>query len=503
MTTPTVTTATRTIPAPVAVLGFGLALGITGDLVLRAMPWGLNFAAWLLLLLGAAAWIARQSSVEMAPETPWLAITAFLLALGFAMRDAEEMQASTVLGLLGVLGATAAAARGLQLRRTDLVTWLRHAFGVGVSTAIGILPLATVEMPWDKLRERGPLRHAAGVGVGILIAAPLLLVFGALFSSADAVFANVIANLVRPEVLVPHVVWALVWTVLATGWLRYGLLGRAAPAAPVLGTAAFVPVATALGLVTALFLLFVAVQLRYLFGGSGMVETTIGLTYAEYARRGYFELVAASGLSLPVLIGAEWAVRAEPIERQRIVRRLATVLLGLLGIIVASALERMRLYVAAYGMTVDRLLAAACEVFLLGLFVWFGVTALRGRPERLPFGAFVWALLSLAGLHAINPHAFVARWNTTRPSAEGKFDAEYLSHLSADAAPVLYRALPALAPADRCVIAKRLRQFGDDAHKGDWRSWNAARSSARRLALSHSAELDAACPAPASDASQE
>ncbi len=74
----------------------------------------------------------------------------------------------------------------------------------------------------------------------------------------------------------------------------------------------------------ALFLLFVVVQLRYFFGGAELVQRTTGLTHAQYARQGFFQLVAASALVLPVLLGADWTLRRETPAHQRAFRSGAT-----------------------------------------------------------------------------------------------------------------------------------------------------------------------------------
>ena len=55
-----------------------------------------------------------------------------------------------------------------------------------------------------------------------------------------------------------------------------------------------------------LFLAFVLVQFRYLFGGAELVRGLTGMSYADYARRGFFELVAVAALSLPLLLLADW-----------------------------------------------------------------------------------------------------------------------------------------------------------------------------------------------------
>jgi hypothetical protein len=223
----------------------------------------------------------------------------------------------------------------------------------------------------------------------------------------------------------------------------------------------------------------VIVQLRYFFGGAALVEETTGLTYSEYARRGFFELVTASALVLPVLHGADHLVRGETPEHLRTFRRLAGILLVLLTVVMASALGRMRLYVGAYGLSEDRLYATAFMVYLLGVFAWFAWTVLRGLPQRFAFGALIQGFVVLAGLHVLNPDAFIIRTNLNRPAAERPFDAKYAVSLGADAVPALLDAFPSLGADDRCLVAKRLlTRWKTDA---DWRTWNWSRSRARRL----------------------
>ena len=142
--------------------------------------------------------------------------------------------------------------------------------------------------------------------------------------------------------------------------------------------ASVVPLATALGLLNLLFLLFVVVQLRYFFGGAALVEETSGLTFASYARQGFFELVTASALVLPILLGADHLVRGGTPAQVRVFRQLGGLLLALLAVIMASALARMRLYTAAYGLSSDRLYATAFMILLIGVFAWFAWTTLRG-----------------------------------------------------------------------------------------------------------------------------
>lgn len=481
-----------------------------GDTLLRAMPWGLNATIGTVALVGTGAWLVRRNDIRHGPDTAWLAITALLLGVAFLRRDAEALAALDMLAMVITLALAAASLQGERVS-----TWYPFDYARGIVTAafwsvVGSLPLLFRDIEWRELPHNARTRHLRSAAFGILIAAPLLVIFAALFASADPVFGGVLSSIfsLNMDSVIQHTVLFVFWGALTAGYLRWGMLGRPAglqsPAMKPIES--IVPIATALALLNFLFLMFVVVQLRYFFGGASIVEQTSGLTFAEYARQGFFQLVVASGLVLPVLLGADHLVGTGTVAQVRVFRQLAGLLLVLLAVIMASALQRMRLYVQAYGLTDDRLYATAFMVLLIGVFGWFAWTVLRGLRHRFAFGALMQALAVLAGLHVLNPDAFIVRTNLNRPVAERPFDAPYAASLGADAVPTLIDALPRLNEADRCVVVGRLLDRwstlqsdewlsarGPD--KTDWRSWNWSRSRARKLVREQMPQLTTACPA--------
>lgn len=492
----TASTATR---AGLGALGAGLVVGITADLLLPAEPWGLNMLLCVAALVAAGAWLVRRQAVTPSADAGWLALTALLLGAAFLRRDARMLQMLDVLALIVTFGLAAAAASGIALRRAPVGKYIAGVARSAASTFSGSFQLVFGDVAWREVSVGGRLTRFRGVALGALIAAPLLLVFGGLFASADPVFKQTIDSLLGVDLstATAHVFRTGILGGLAAGYLRGIVLApqpkESQPLSVEPTSARAVPVVTALVLLNALFLLFVAIQLRYFFGGAERVVTVAGLTFAEYARRGFFELVWATALVVPVLLGGDWAVRGAAAVGVRRFRVAATVTLGLLAVVMASALERMRLYVAAFGLTEDRLYATAAMLYFAILLAWLGWTVLRGRADRFAFGGTLQGLAVLAGLHTMNPDAFIARHNLDRPGAEQRFDAEYAATLSADAAPVLLRALPDLAGEDACVVARRLAGWtahvpdgiawtGDPSEfSSDWRTWNWARSRAARL----------------------
>src|SRR5690606_9407582 len=100
-------------------------------------------------------------------------------------------------------------------------------------------------------------------------------------------------------------------------------------------------------------------------------------------------------------------------------------LVGLLFVVMASALQRLSLYVQEYGLTELRLYSAAFMLWLAFLFVWFLATVVRGARDRFAAGALAGGLAVLLVLHAVNPDALIARTNLARARESGRFDVDY------------------------------------------------------------------------------
>jgi hypothetical protein len=248
-----------------------------------------------------------------------------------------------------------------------------------------------------------------------------------------------------------------------------------------------------LGALALLFALFVGVQLRYLFGGRELVESTVDLTYAEYARRGFFELVVASALLLPVLVSLNWA-RSREGRSTLLFRALAFVLVVLLGIVMGSALERLRIYMDTFGLTLLRFYAASFLVWLAAVFVVFLATVLRDRIGEFIWGAIGLGVIALVTLNILSPDTLIAKTNTSRLDDGREFDAQYVLMLGADAVPVLIDRLDRLTPADQCTIATSLLdKWGD--RETETRGWNFARMKAVDAVKDNEAKLRAVCPA--------
>jgi hypothetical protein len=210
------------------------------------------------------------------------------------------------------------------------------------------------------------------------------------------------------------------------------------------------------------------------------VQETAGLTYAEYARGGFWQLTVVTILTLGVLaVAARKAPRCDGGDRAAMRIGLG-LLAGLALVVVISALARMNAYEQAYGLTRLRLLVAACEIWFGLIFLMVLANGVRLRPlgrrkggwlQKAAFGTGVGMLLVLA---ALNPDGMIANRNIDRYEATKRIDVYYLGELSADAVPALDR-LP--EPLRSCALRdiKRRMNLGHDA----WYEFNWGRRAAR------------------------
>jgi hypothetical protein len=297
-----------------------------------------------------------------------------------------------------------------------------------------------------------------------LMATALLMTFGALLVSADPAFASLAKQLLVPD-WDPYLIVARAITALGV----LALIGSITLMSPEFGqapkTAAQMPFVGRVSeqmsvinwkptvlLVDLLFASFVAVQAAVLFGGRDYVLRTAGLTYAEYARQGFFQLIAVALLILAVVAAAVTSNRKDASHVAWM-----PVLLGFLClfalVILASALARMNLYQETFGFTRLRLLVDLTIVWLAGLFTLLIVAGVTWRGDWLPRAVVVLSVVTVIGFNVYNPDARIAERNIDRYLSTGRIDISYLASLSADAAPQLIR-LP--EPLRSCTLAGML-----------------------------------------------
>jgi hypothetical protein len=470
------------------ILGGALALGGMGDLLLRATPWGINFLIWVTALVDLAVLLVRWGRVGTGGEGKWLIFVAIVFAAGVLLRDSPTVVFLDVLGVLISLSLAVWRGRVGSLRRAGIWDYVLGGLFTGVLTSAGPLPVSVADIEWREAARGRWKVQALAVSRGVLLAAPLLLLFGALLVAADAIFERLIIDIFGFDLaqVISHLFLICSFAWITAGLLWAGLMARVPEnltiPRPRVVSLGIVEVGMVLGLLDLMFLTFVVIQIRYLFGGAGRVAATAGLSYAEYARHGFFELVTVTALALPLLLIAHWLLRTENQAHERLFKALAGIMIGLLFVIVASALQRIYLYQQEFGLTELRLYTTMFMLWISTVLIWFVLTVLRDRREHFAFGALISGFAAIFAINAMNPDALVASTNIDRMEEGKRFDANYLITLSADAVPVLVESLPEIGDKRlwQDYTVKQALVYRWDTRRPDWRTWNLGRSRARQ-----------------------
>ena len=451
---------------PLAVLAGALGTAFFVPLNRVGIGWVLG---WLTLTLSVLLAV-RQRTADL-PRTErlirggWAAAALALLAV-LAFRNAWWLVTFCVLGAL--VCATLAITGGRLIRSI--------LFGLVATPFAALRGLPWVRRHITASPDAGMVRRVAGSVIATVL---VLVVFGPLLASADAAFSEVLAAIV-PEINIGTV---FRWIFLAAVG---GLIAVAAvytlaappdlstvdkPSSRRLGLLEWAP---AIGALTLLFAGFVAVQFTVLFGGDRHVQKVAGLSYSEYARSGFWELLFVTLLTLAVLGGvSRLASREQPVERT-VLRILLGLLSALSVVIVVSALSRMWTYQKVYSFTGERIFVMAFELLLGVIFLMILAAGVRWRGGWIPGTTVALAVAMLLGLAVLNPEDYAARRNVLRYEQTGKIDAWYLRALSADATPALTK-LP--DPVRRCTLS----WIADDLDESDpWYAWNLGRYRARQ-----------------------
>lgn len=402
-----------------------------------------------------------------------------LLALSLAPAAMLTMRDSRTLTLLNV------AAVGALLLLAVVVRAEPHP----VSRAVGRLvhPIAAVEpatmsihLVADSARAaraghdllgRRTMRILRGLAMGIPVAA----VLAALLAAADALFRSWFGFPVDVDTLVAHTFVVAVGIAVTMALAGHGAWAEPRPPGSTARWIGPTEAAVVLAGIVLVYAGFVASQVVAIAAGADYVEQTTGLTYAEYARAGFFQLVAAAVVTLLTLAALRrYRRRSSP----RMVARttaleLATVVLTLIA--VAVAIRRLFLYEAEFGLTLLRVGTIVFALFVGFVFIVIGLSITGHLRHDVVAVVATGALVTLLAVNVANPERIVASRNIERFGGTDQLDVDYLvENLGADAMPamledpVVAARLCALAPAvdDRTVSFNWSRARAADALAG-------------------------------------
>ncbi len=488
------------------------ALGWLFDFLFWKQAFGVNFAIFAMACLIAAFYLLlsdglrpNRASLILLPLFGFFAAVTFIRA--------EPMTAflafTFTLLVMTLLAFTYLGGRWYLYSVSDYVTRSLQLFGSMLARPITFM--TDIRKQQTEAGLQPSKRNIWPVVRGIVIALPVIAIFASLLASADVIFGQRLEDFIDWFNIdnIPELIFRLVYIVV----IGYGLAGVVLHASteskdeklanedkpflpPFLG---YVESTIVLGSVVALFAAFVVVQFQYFFGGTSNIHID-GYTYAEYARKGFGELVTVAFFALLMLLTLTAITKRDTEAQRRIYSGLGVTLVAFLLVMLVSAYQRLGLYEAAYGFS---RLRTYTHVFLIwiGLLLIVTIALEILRKERMfMFAALIASFGFVMSLPILNVDAFIVEQNIRREirgqAADSvDLDAQYFLDLSDDAVPALVKAYqtPSLSDSVREKIGASLACINYErklnARELTWQSFHLAHFNADRGLASIKNEL--------------
>lgn len=481
----------NTLKKALYIILMSLGLALVFNYLFFSKLIGISVFVFVVVLLGTVITFAKHQQVPL-KQTWWLMALIAFFALMPGIRANGFLTFLNVVATFGLLILLAHQLVGTPV----FLMKVRDYFLLAVLVPFRMLGsgLSTI----SKLGQiHSNVKHRdvwIRVLKGVIMAVPILIIFGALFSQADLAFSQFLGNFIHiniSERSIQYLVLLAFAFVAGLCYLSYiffpkpyeGLvIPGSDPGSRSTQSNKSIEVLVFLSLISILFLLFIGFQITYLFGGEANI-TSWGFTYAEYARRGFWELLMVAILSLFVLLASEQFAGAEEKKEKHFLVP-ALILIVEVVVVIISAFKRLSLYIDAYSLTTLRFYIATFIILLLVLFILLAVKFIKSKPENFfTFGTLLTGAAFLVLVNLINPDAHIANSNLKQYNQTGKIDTYYIASLSADAASQQIEMYNKLQGEDKKGLEGLLPNQKDKLQNttAHWQSANLSRSRALRI----------------------
>ncbi len=300
-----------------------------------------------------------------------------------------------------------------------------------LTTTFGALEelLDPVEDALDYVETAGKdTKKMKSVLMGLAVAFPLILLITGLLSDADIFFRQLTtsAYMSIDERMIGEVIFRTL-IVFFSMYMLIAYLCRHTIKEEVKDRRTGEPVLaiTVMSMLTMIYIVFSGIQIFGLF--LGKLQLPEEYTYAQYAREGFFQLLAVSAINLVLVL-----VCLSFFKNNRTLKGLLTVMSLCTFVMIASSAMRMILYIQTYDLTFQRILVLWALGVLTCIFKGVLCRIYKDNFPLFRYGVVVVTVLYL-GLSFSHPDYIIASVNVQKESV----DYAYLETLCADAAPVL------------------------------------------------------------------
>jgi hypothetical protein len=409
-----------------------LIVGLVADQALRVSTFGLAASLTVAISAVLLTFTGRLATLE----SRVLAGAAVLFGAWLSVRASSWLLWPDLVMSFALLGFAASISQRGSLLDTGVAEAAARVVHALIHGAAGA---GFIARPILAARARLAVPLAAPLARGLLIAAPIAILLAGMLAAADPVFASFFQLNFDFGRLALDAIFVLAGALTIAGLLR---LAAAEPVSRVNGPLwrlGSIEGLVVLAVLDAIFAAFAVAQAIAAFGAASDTLRAAGLTYADYARSGFFELLWVAGITAIVLIMFSRITGLTQPNSRRAFLVLGQIGIALTLLIVFVAFRRLSLYEDAYGFTMLRLYS---HIFAVWIAIVFALLAadMAGvfRQRRWFVGATsISAMAFLLALNFANPEAAVVALNIDHSRAAHKIDTQYLTELSSDATPAL------------------------------------------------------------------
>lgn len=470
-----------------------IVFGLLGQKFFHDGDFGLNTSLYLLAILATIAILRTTSKNPLLRHQQYLLAFSVVFACSFAVYRSEVILFNSIgLVIAAMLGLCINLdANGKHRLSVQVIDTIKYSIGiffmpvVATIRVISLLSATSTDQPAETTASKNPKSFPiGGILQGLLIAVPLLWLFGSLLMSADARFDQWLSQLLNFNIpsISEYIMQVTLFSLISLGILYSAVLRekQSLPQAanfidkPNHGLNNKLQILTVLTCVNTLFFAYIIVQLGYFFGGKELVQDNNDISYSLYARDGFWQLVWVAMFAIPLLYLTHWLQDDNsPSQSKKLnwISKMVLTSVALIGLIEISAVHRMTLYVSEYGLTSLRFYSSWYMAFIFSALIIFSFVVIRNyRPAFFAYLGFS-ALTFIALLNIANPERIIAKANIDDKEIS-EIDYRYLRRLSVDAHPYLFNYAKNNSNFDICKIVPHIKGKLKTIESRNWRSWN-------------------------------
>ncbi len=427
---------------------FALTLGILVDYLFYGKPIGVSFFVFVSIFIIFSLILARKFGQKLTKIQYLLLIPIILFSVMVFLRTSGFLTFFNIINTLFLTSLFLILFSGENLLNFNFKKYLLSPLSFLLKSFRKSAQFIEENIKQIEAKKKIGSPEFRSTLRGIIISIPILALLIWLFASADIVFQKYLDRLLKisidPEI-VSRILRVLVASYFFIGIFAQAFTNKKSENSSIENNQSkflgFIESSIILGTVGLLFLVFISIQFVYLFGGKeyvwGIEEY---ITYSEYARKGFGELIAVSIISFLLIYGIDKFGKRENLSQKRLFKILSSILVFATFVIMTSAFTRLSLYVDGYGYTFSRLLGFIFLFWLFFIFLFFLYKILSEQKEaHFIFSAFWLTILFWAGINFLNPDAFAAKKNIERYLQGKQLDVWYLVWLSDDAIPEIVK----------------------------------------------------------------